>query len=40
MGPPNFVRAKKVVPVPKRKEMNLPDTVITTQGSLLDMAVV
>lgn len=40
MGPQNFVRTEKVALVSRRKEIDLPDTVMNTQDSLSEMAVV
>lgn len=40
VGPQKFVKTEKVAPVSRRKEIGLPDTMITTRGSLSEMAVV
>lgn len=38
VGPQNSVRTKKVTLVSRRKEMDYPDTMMTTRGSLTEMA--
>lgn len=38
--PPNFLSTEYMAPVSKRKEMNHPGTMMSTQGSLSEMAVV
>lgn len=37
MGPQNSIKTEKVTLVSKRKDMGIPDTVTTTQGSLSEM---
>lgn len=38
VGPQNSVRTKKVTPVSRRTEMDYLDTMMTTRGSLIEMA--